>query len=101
MEWKNSIEGFWDIKPKIKRVSFQLKDRISIELEDGRKITAPLSRFPSIQKLNINQRKKWYLLGNGFSFDDCNEVFHIEQILGNFQAYKHEYSISENNNINV
>ena len=36
------------------------------------------------------QRAKWYLIGNGFSFDDSNEVYHIEQILGNFQNYHHE-----------
>jgi hypothetical protein len=36
------------------------------------------------------QRKKWYLFGNGFSFDDCNEVFHVEQILGNSENYRHE-----------
>ncbi len=48
------------------------------------------SAFPSIKKLTMPQRKKWYLFGNGFSFDDCNEVFHVEQILGNSENYRHE-----------
>lgn len=86
----SQIEGFWNINPKIKKVSFQSKGKITIDLEDGRTIFAPISQFPSIKKLSMQQRNKWYLFGNGFSFDDCNEVFHVEQILGNFNEYRHE-----------
>jgi hypothetical protein len=86
----NNIEGFWNINPRIKKVSFPAKGKIGVSLEDGRNIIAPVSRFPSIKKLTLVQRKKWYLFGNGFSFEDCSEVFQIEQILGNFQNYSHE-----------
>ena len=89
MKSKN-IEGFWDISPKIEKISFQIKGKIEVYLQDGRSIIFPISRFPSIQKLSMAQRTKWYLFGNGFSFDDSNEVYHIEQILGNFQTYQHE-----------
>jgi hypothetical protein len=85
-----SIEGFWDITPKIKKLSFETRGKITISLEDGRTIMAPLSRFPGIKNLSSAQRAKWYLFGNGFSFDDSNEVYHIEQILGNYQTYNHE-----------
>jgi hypothetical protein len=67
---------------------------------DGRIIIAPLSAFPSIKKLTMPLRKKWCLFGNGFSFDDCNEVFYVEQILGNAKNYWHEqcHSAFTNNN---
>jgi len=94
MSAQAQIEGFWNVSPKIKKISFQIRGKISILLEDGRNIIVPVSKFPSIKKLTTDQRSKWYLFGNGFSFDDCNEVYHIEQILGNFEIYKHESTIN-------
>ena len=85
-----TTEGFFDVTPKIKKLSFDIKGKMKVTLCDGRIIVAPLSTFPSIKKLTMQQRKKWYLFGNGFSFDDCNEVFHIEQIIGNSGNYRHE-----------
>ena len=38
----------------------------------------------------MEDRKDWYRMDNGFTFDKCSEVIHIEQILGNFQKYCHE-----------
>jgi hypothetical protein len=86
----NTIEGFFDVIPKIKSLSFDIKGKIKVTFKDGRIIIAPLSAFPSIKKLTMPQREKWYLFGNGFSFDDCNEVFHVEQLLGNSENYRHE-----------
>ena len=85
-----SIEGYWDVIPRIKEVSFPVRGKMQILLQDGRIIVVAVSKFPSVQKLSMAQRKKWYLIGNGFSFDDCSEVIHIEQILGNFANYAHE-----------
>ena len=85
-----SIEGYWDVVPRIKEVSFPARGKMQILLQDGRIIVVAVSKFPSVQKLGMAQRKKWYLIGNGFSFDDCSEVIHIEQILGNFANYAHE-----------
>ena len=90
MKKKQTIEGFWDLKPRIKKVDFSMRGKISIYFQDGRVLIAPISSFPNIKTLTVSQRKKWYLFGNGFSFEDCNEVFHIEQFLGNFQTYRHE-----------
>ena len=90
MKANSIIEGFWDVTPKIQKISFQSRGKINVQLEDGRNIVVPISKFPSIKKLTPSQRLKWYLFGNGFSFDDCNEVYHIEQILGNFKTYQHE-----------
>jgi len=88
METRKKVEVFWDLKPKIKKIDF-VDNKILVYMTDGRVIISPLTKFPSIKKLTPEQRKKWYLFGNGFSFDDCNEVFQIEQILGNYDEYKH------------
>ncbi len=84
------IEGYWDVIPKIKEVSFPKRGKMQISLKDGRIIVVAVSKFPSIKKLSMAQRKKWFILGNGFSFEDSDEVIHIEQILGNVKNYAHE-----------
>jgi hypothetical protein len=86
----NQIEGYWNVMPELKTVDFPSADLMRVELVDGRTITLPLDRFPSISQLTPEQRQQWYHYGNGFSFDDSDEVIHIEQILGNFQQYRHE-----------
>ncbi len=89
MKTMKKVEGFWNLKPKIKKIDFD-NNKIAVYMHDGRIIIAPLSKFPSIKRLTPEQRKNWYIFGNGFSFEDCNEVFHIEQILGNYNEYRHE-----------
>lgn len=83
------IEGYWDVVPKIKKVTFPLRGKMSVVLEDGRIITVPISAFPSIKKVPVKDRNKYYLTAGGFTWDSCPEVIHIEQILGNFSNYKH------------
>jgi len=90
MKKQINIEGFVSISPRIKAVSFPIRGKVQVSLTDGRIIIMPVSAFQSIKKLSLRQRKKWYLFGNGFSFDDCNEVYHIEQILGIYDNYRHE-----------
>lgn len=84
------MEGIFKTMPKIKKVGFSIRGKIEIYLEDGRIVFVPLKYFPSIKSLNSKQRSKWYILGgDGFSFEDCDEVFHIEQVLGSEQIYSH------------
>ncbi|MBR2618612.1 MAG: DUF2442 domain-containing protein [Paludibacteraceae bacterium] len=83
------IEGYWDVTPKIKKVSFPIRGKMSVSLEDGRVITVPISAFPSIKKVPVNERKRYYLTAGGVTWDSCPEVIHIEQILGNYNKYKH------------
>ncbi len=85
-----NVEGFVNVSLRIKSVSFPIRGKVQVSLTDGRIIIMPVSAFPSIKKLSLFQRKKWYLFGNGFSFDDCNEVYHIEQVLGVYENYRHE-----------
>ena len=84
------IEGFFDVKPKIRNVTFPKRGRIAVSLFDGRSIDMPISAFPSVKKLNSEQRKKWFTVCDGFSFEDSNEVIHIEQIFGDTRKYFHE-----------
>jgi len=84
------IEGYWDVVPKIKCVSFPMRGKMQVDLEDGRTIIVDVAKFPSVKKLSKEERKNWYRMDNGFTFDRCDEVIHIEQILGNYQNYAHE-----------
>lgn len=87
------MDGILNIKPVIKKFSFNIRGRMNLVFKDGRTVEIPLTYFPSIRKLTDEQRKKWYVLdGELFSFDDCREVFHIEQILGKENNYRYTFS---------
>ena len=85
-------EGYWDVEPRIKSVSFPRRGKFQVELQDGRVIIMPISAFPSIKKVPSKERENWYLMGGGVSWDSCPEVIHVEQILGDYQKYGHEPS---------
>ena len=75
-------EGYWDVKPKIKRLSFPKRGKFQVDL--------PISAFPSLKRVPAKEREHWYLMGGGVTWDSCSEVIHIEQILGNYQNFSHE-----------
>ncbi len=86
------VEGAIGYQPRISKISFTKRGKIDVHLNDGRVIVTPLDFFAEIKKLNSNQRKKWSILGGeGFTFDDCDEVYHLEQVLGNYKDYKFEF----------
>ena len=88
-----SKEGIINLKPKIKKVTFELTGKMNVWLEDGRNVIVPLKFFPSIQKLSPTQRKKHVIAdGETIIFNDCDEVYHIEQILGRYDAYKYRFA---------
>ena len=83
-------EGYWNVRPKIKRLSFPKRGKFQVDLQDGRSVTMPISAFPSLKRMPAKERENWYLMGGGVTWDACSEVIHIEQILGNYQNYAHE-----------
>ena len=83
-------EGYCNVKPKIKSLSFPKRGKCQVDLQDGRSIIMPISAFPSIKKVPVKERGNWYLIGGGVTWDSCPEVIHIEQILGNYANYAHE-----------
>ena len=84
------VEGYWDVKPAIAKVTFPVRGKFQVALKDGRQIIMPISAFPSIKKVPVNKRNNWYLMGGGVTWDECPEVIHIEQILDNYALYRHE-----------
>ena len=68
-------EGYCNVEPKIKTLSFPKRGKFEVTLQDGRSITMPISAFPSMKKVPVKERPNWYL---------------IEQILGNYVNYAHE-----------
>jgi hypothetical protein len=56
-------EGYWDVKPKIKALSFPKRGKFEVTLQDGRSITMPISAFPSMKKVPVKERNNWYLMG--------------------------------------
>lgn len=56
---------------------------ITIYLDDERSISVPVRYFSDIDNLSLEERQRWILLDEQvFSFEDCNEVFHLQQMLG-------------------
>lgn len=85
-------EGFIGVKPEIKKITFTTKGKMGVHLVDGRIVILPLSLFPSINKLDQGQRMNWGIIdSSGFTFEDCDEVYHIEQILGREEDYKYSF----------
>ncbi len=77
------MEGVVGIKPVIKKVGFEKRGYISIRLKDERLIYAPIKLYPSIAKMNLEQRKNYFITDDQIIvWDSCNEVFHLEQFLG-------------------
>ncbi|MBK9226704.1 MAG: hypothetical protein WBC65_09380 [Ignavibacteria bacterium] len=84
--------GIANTLPAIKKISFEKRGMMDLNLRDGRIVSIPTRYFPKIKKLNSDQRKKWYVIDEQmFSFDDCNEVYHLEQVLGKETKYKYEF----------
>lgn len=83
-------EGYWNVEPQIRKVSFPKRGKWQVDLEDGRQVVMPVSAFPSLRRVSTKERRQWYLMGNGVTWDSCPEVIHVEQILGNYVNYAHE-----------
>lgn len=67
---------------KMMKVDFS-KDSIIIYLLGGRMLSVPLNKFPEIKKLSSNQRKAYHISGGiSLDFDDSDEVYHINELLG-------------------
>jgi hypothetical protein len=84
------MEGVIGIRPEIQKISFTRRGMMDIHLRDGRIIIVPLALFPHIKNLNEEKRKRWYIINKQmFSFDDCSEIYHIEQVLGKEKEYSY------------
>ena len=77
------MEGYAQTKPTIKNVSFRERGRITLTLDDGRVISAPLSKFPSIRRLSVKDRQHYTIIdGVMVDIHAANEVYHLQDFLG-------------------
>ncbi len=73
---------FTHTAPIIKSVRF-LKGKIILHLQDGRTVIIPENRFPEIERLTPQQKRRHKTLaGMGLMFDDSDTVFHVSDFLG-------------------
>jgi len=58
-------------------------DRLSVELNDGRSISAPLAWYPRLLHGTPEERNNWRLIGNaeGVHWPDLDEDISIENLL--------------------
>ncbi len=58
-------------------------DSLSVDLSDGRTISAPLAWFPRLVHATLAERKKWRLIGNGqgIHWPDVDEDISVEGLL--------------------
>jgi hypothetical protein len=67
----------------ITAISVEHLEKFSVQLQDGREVTVPVHYFPAIEALSLQERQQWILLDEQvFSFETCDEVFHLREILG-------------------
>jgi len=68
--------------PKIENVKVTV-DTLSVELSDGRTISAPLAWFPRLLNSTQKEQKKWRLIGRGYGihWEDIDEDISVESIL--------------------
>ena len=73
-----------DIKPgeRVKDVHFT-EDNLSVDLIDGRTITAPLAWYPRLLHATPQQRKNWQVCGGGYGihWPDIDEDLSTEGLL--------------------
>lgn len=59
------------------------KDTLSVDLSDGRTISAPLSWFPRLVHATLEERSNWRLIGKGHGvhWPDIDEDVSVEGLL--------------------
>jgi hypothetical protein len=49
-------EGYWNVTPRIKRLSFPHRGKFQVDLQDGRSIVMPVSAFPSLKRVPVKEQ---------------------------------------------
>ena len=79
--------GFRGTRPKITRITFQKRNFVTLHLEDGRLVYAPLTNFSGIAELTSIQRRQNHIAdGNMVLFRDDDAVYHVQDFLGTYEA---------------
>lgn len=58
------------------------EEELTIELADGRRVSAPLASFPRLLHADHSQRSNWRLLGDGqcIRWPDVDEDIGVEEL---------------------
>jgi uncharacterized protein DUF2442 len=58
-------------------------DRLTLELADGRMVSAPISWYPRLNKGTASERANWRLIGRGIGvhWPDLDEDISVENLL--------------------
>lgn len=69
-------------EPRARNVTF-VRDRLSVDLVDGRTILVPLSWYPRLLRASPEQREHWELIaaGHGIHWPDLDEDLSTEGLL--------------------
>ncbi len=87
------MQGFFHTRPVITALDVEDPATLGFTLADGRSIRVPITAFPSVEALSLEERKNWMVLDDQmFTFAECDDVFHIEQVLGKETQYEYRFA---------
>ena len=71
--------------------------RLTVELDDGRTISAPIAWYPRLQYGTPRQRNFWKLVGSGggIHWPDLDEDISVENLLAGKRSLESERSLQE------
>ena len=73
------------------------EDSLTVELSDGRSVSAPLAWFPRLLHANTKERKHWRLIGNGHGihWEDLDEDISVESLLAGLPSGESQASFGK------
>ncbi len=87
------MNGFSHIRPVITNIITDDHETLGFTLADGRTIRVPVRYFPSIAALTLEERSHWTVMDDElFTFAACDDIFHIEQVLGKEAHYSYHFA---------
>jgi hypothetical protein len=73
------------------------EDDLTIDLSDGRRISAPIAWYPRLQYATNAERQNYQLLGDGYAIEwpDLDEHIGIEGLLAGRQSGESQQSLNK------
>jgi hypothetical protein len=72
-------------------------DTLTLELSDGRTISAPLGWFPRLRHGTVEERSRWRLIGQGrgIHWSDLDEDISVENVLAGKPSAESQSSLKK------
>jgi hypothetical protein len=85
------MEGIHGITPCIKKVVFNERGKMKLQMKDGRELIVPVRMYPSIQKLSDTERKKYTIVNDQMvMFQNSTTVYHLQDFFGTELEYRYQ-----------